>query len=458
MTKPQQIRLSYEPREWQRQCHEQRERFTVLVLHRRAGKTTLAVMQLLDDALRCDRELALFAYIAPFRNQAKSIAWELLKKKVEKLRVAGAVEVYEADLAVRFLHNGATVRLFGADNSDALRGLRLDGAVLDEVAQVAPSVWHDVVQPALSDRQGWALFIGTPSGINLFSELFNQAQTLPGWRAARWTVDQTNALDADEVARLRREMPEQSYAREYLCDFTASGNDQIISLADVDAAAARAHNEWEIRSAPRVLGVDPARFGDDRSVIVQRQGLVMFPPLIMRGVDNMALADRVAAVIGSWQPDAVFIDAGAGAGVIDRLRQMGHRCVEVSFGGRAIKPHLFANRRTEMWMELRDWLLAGGAIPKDLALQQELATPIYWFDSAGRKVLEPKDEIKKRLPGAGSPDIADALALTFAAPVTPKEGLPGWGRQQTSHDEFGFGDGARRDAAPSRFDAFGDPL
>jgi hypothetical protein len=173
-----------------------------------------------------------------------------------------------------------------------------------------------------------------------------------------------------------------------------------------------------------VLGVDPARFGDDRSVIFKRQGMQAFDPMTYRGIDNMELAARVAAVIEAWEPDAVFIDSGAGAGVIDRLRQLGYDVIEVPFGGKATMSHLFLNRRAEMWFDMADWLKLGGAIPNDVSLKQELATPVYWFDAAGRKVLEPKDEIKKRLQGGGSPDMADALALTFAYPVrkrTPKD-------------------------------------
>lgn len=413
----QSIRLDYYPREWQLKCHREKKRFTVLALHRRAGKTEFAIMELVDKAMRCPLSLPLFVYLAPFLKQAKAIAWGRLKRKVEPLRVVGAVDVNEGELLITFKHNGAIIRLFGADNPDALRGMRLDGAVVDEVAQVKPEIWNDIVRPALSDRRGWATFIGTPAGVNLFSELYYRAATLPDWHAALFTVYDTNALDEAEVTRLKLEMPENSFSREYLCDFTAAGDDQLISLTDVEAAAKREYVERDVAHAPRVLGIDPARFGDDRSVIVKRQGLQMFKPLVYRGIDNMDLAARASAVIAEWNPQAVFIDSGAGAGVIDRLRQIGYTVIEVPFGGRGAKPHLFVNRRTEMWFDMRDWITSGGAIPNDTALKQELATPIYWFDPAGRKVLEPKEDIKKRLLGAGSPDIADALALTFAMPV-----------------------------------------
>lgn len=410
------VRLDYKPRQWQKECHKRKKRFTVLALHRRAGKTELAIMELIDHAIKFKKDLGLFCYIAPFLKQAKIIAWSRLKQRVEPLRIAGAVDVNEGELQVVFKHNGAIIRIFGADNPDAMRGVRLDGIVIDEVAQIKPELWVDIVQPALSDRLGWAIFIGTPSGINLFSELYYRAGELPDWHAARFTVYDTGALDEKEVERLKKEMPEASFAREYLCDFSASGEDQLISLSDTEAAAKRVVPERDYVGQPKILGVDPARFGDDRSVIIKRQGLYCYEPLIYKGIDNMDLAARVATVIDQWVPDAVFVDAGAGAGVIDRLRQLGYSIIEVPFGGRALRPDLYVNRRAEMWVEMASWIRVG-QIPDITALKQELATPVFWFDSQNRKTLESKDEIKKRLQGAGSPDIADALALTFASPV-----------------------------------------
>lgn len=414
------LRLDYHPRQWQRECHIKRKRFSVFALHRRAGKTELAIMELIDKALKFDQELGLFLYVAPFLKQAKAIAWQRLKQKIEPLRVAGAVDVSEVDLMVTFKHNGAIIRLFGGDNPDAMRGLRVDGAVIDEVAQIKPEVWIDIIQPALSDRLGWAMFIGTPAGINLFSEIYYAADSKDDWHAARYTVYDTQSLHPGEVERLRRDMTDTSFAREYLCDFSAAGDDQLISLSDAEVAAQRVYTTDVVFHAPKILGVDPARFGDDRSVVFKRQGLQAFDPIIYRGLDNMELAARVANTIEVWQPDGVFIDAGAGSGVIDRLRQLGYDVMEVPFGGKAMEPNIYVNRRTEMWWHMKEWVEENGSIPNDATLKQELATPVYWYDSAGKKVLEPKDQIKKRLQGGGSPDLADALALTFAYPVRKK--------------------------------------
>lgn len=412
------IGLGYFPRDWQRECHRQRKRFTVLALHRRAGKTELAIMELLDHALLFKQDLGLFFYVAPYLKQAKAIAWARLKSRIEPLRRHGAVEINEGDLSVTFKHNGAVVRIFGADNPDAMRGVRLDGVVIDEVAQIKPETWTDILQPALSDRKGWALFIGTPSGVNLFSELYFKAATLSDWHSGRYTVYDTNSIDPEEVQRLRRDMSETSFAREYLCDFSAAGDDQLISLSDVEIAAQRVIMPDQIRLAPRILGVDPARFGDDRSVLFPRQGLACMEPMIYRGLDNMELAAKVAAKITEWRPEAVFIDAGQGSGVIDRLRQLNIDVIEVPFGGKATDPR-FLNKRAEMWFEIREWIKLGGAIPNRVDMKQDLAAPKFWYDAAGRIQLEPKDDIKKR--GLPSPDLGDALALTFAYPVAPRD-------------------------------------
>lgn len=415
------IVIPYKPRFPQTEIHEKLEqfRFVVLVAHRRMGKTVLVINHLIKQALLCKRENGMFAYVAPFKNQAKTIAWEYLKKYTEP--IPGRV-VNEQELFVR-LPSGAKVRIFGADNPDALRGLYFDGIVLDEVAQMDPYVWNEVIRPALSDRNGFAVFIGTPKGINLFYELYSRARSGgdSGWYAAMHRADETGVLPPEELAALKKDMSDNAYRQEYLCDFTASSEDVLITIDLAAEAAARVRTEGDISGLPVILGVDVARFGDDSSVIFRRQGLCAFEPLEFRGLDNMELASRVAVQIAEHSPQAVFVDAGRGEGVIDRLRQLGHSIVEINFGGQAMRPERYANKRAEMWAELAAWLKAGGTIPNHMDLKTDLSTPTYSFDAAGRMVLESKDKIKERL--GRSPDMADALALTFAMPVAPADAL-----------------------------------
>lgn len=425
------VNLGYKPRPWQEKVHRRLKRFNVLALHRRAGKTELALAHLINRALKDARDLPMYVYVAPFLKQAKLIAWARLKQRLRPLEVVGRVEFNEGELFARFAHNGAMIRVLGADNPDALRGVRLDGAVIDEVAQIKPEVWVDIVQPALSDRKGWALFIGTPQGVNLFSELFYRGQKLEDWYTDLFTVYDTDAIDPDEVARLKRDMSETSFAREYLCSFEAAGDDQLISLSDAHEATQRTWGALDIDHAPRILGVDVARFGDDRSVIFPRQGLQAFEPLVFRGLDNMQLASRVAQKIDTWNPDAVFVDVGNGSGVIDRLRMLGHPVIEVNFGEKSGEPQ-FQNKRTEMWFGLREWIKAGGAVPNLVALKQDLGAPTYSYDANNRICLEKKEDIKKR--GLPSPDLGDALALTFAHPVA-KRALDIYGAAMGAHTQ-----------------------
>lgn len=408
------IDLGYKPRAWQCECHEKRKRFTVLALHRRAGKTEWALRELLDKALRFELELGLFFYVAPLLKQAKTIAWTRLKQIVKPLVIAGLAEINESELWVRLLTNGAMVRVYGADNPEAMRGVRLDGVVIDEVADIKPDTWTEVLQPALADRLGWAIFIGTPHGVNLFSELFFKARTLPDWHAALYTVYDTNTLDPAEVERYRRSVDENIFRREMLCDFSAAGDDQLISLLDVEDACQRHIALPDYDFAARIIGVDPARFGDDRGGIIRRQGRMVFKPRVTRHLDNMTMAAVVADEIRSFNPDAVFIDEGNGGGVIDRLRQLGHEVIGVHFAGKAGKGQ-FLNKRAEMWFEVRDWVRAGGVLPNLVELKQDLATPTYKFTAADKIQLESKEDIKAR--GLPSPDLGDALALTFAFPV-----------------------------------------
>lgn len=405
-------------RDWQRDCAQLAygKRFVVLALHRRAGKTELALKRLLTAAMFSQQELPVFLYVAPFQKQARQIAWSRLKMMAAPWIKIGEMVVNETEGAITIRRNGAVIRIGGGDLPHALRGLRTDGIVIDETAQIKPEVWTEVLMPTTSDRKAWCWFLGTPHGVNLFSELFYGAENKTGWCRARYTVYDTDALDEDEIERLKSSMPESTFAREYLCDFSAAGDDQLLSLTDIEAAANMYHLPKSMDYAPRILGVDPARFGDDRSVIVQRQGLQVLEPHIYRGVDNMELAGRVATLIDEWGADATFIDSGGGAGVIDRLRQMGYDIFEVNFGG---KPNddRYNNKRTEMWHLMAQQIEAGLAIPNITELKLELATPTYKYDAHNRIKLESKDEIRKRLPDSGSPDIADALALTFAQPV-----------------------------------------
>ncbi len=411
------VQLPFKPYAHQRAAHAQRLafRFLVLVWHRRAGKTVFAILELLMAALATKQPRARFGYVAPLLKQAKSVAWDYLKHFARA--VPGCI-TNESELQVE-LPNGARLRLFGADNPDGLRGLYFDGVVLDEVADMHPQVWGEIIRPALADRQGWALFIGTPKGVNLFSELYYRALKEEGWKADLRRASDTAVIPQDELEQARREMSAAQYAQEMECDFASAVDDVLLKLDEVLGAQKRAIGEGEYSFAPKVLGVDVARYGDDRTVLFPRQGLVGFRPTILKGSDTMATASRVAQLVDEWRPDATFVDVGGvGGGVIDRLQQLKYPVIPVDFGSKANNPR-FENKRAEMWWDMAAWTKAGACLPDLPELTQDLSAPRYTYaNQRGRLQLESKDDMRAR--GLPSPDVGDALACTFAFPVAKK--------------------------------------
>ncbi len=414
--KPREIVIPYAPRYPQNEIHEalKRHRFSVIVAHRRLGKTVLAVNETIKRAIQSSTGDGRFAYLSPQLKQAKRNTWDYFKKYTAPLP---DTKVSESELTISLL-NGSRIILLGADNPDAIRGMYLDGVVMDEVAQMKPEVWGEIVRPTLVDRLGWAVFIGTPKGMNLFHELYEYAQTADDWHAALYRVDETKIIPQSELDMAKATMSDAAFRQEFLCDFSASSDDTLITIDLVSESCRKAISQRDVAGAPKILGVDVARFGDDRSVIILRQGLWAHEPIVFHDIDNMTFAQRIAAQYDHHQPDALFIDAGRGEGVIDRLRQLGYPAIEVNFGGKATDPARYANKRSEMWDRCREWLEAGGVIPNVPELKTDLVTPTYKMDASDRMVLEPKEKIKER--GGKSPDIADALVLTFAAPVKPK--------------------------------------
>lgn len=193
------------------------KRWSIAVAHRRAGKTVACVQKLTKAALECKKREPRFAYVAPLFNQAKDIAWLYLRHYAAQL---GAT-TNESELRVDFA-SGARIRLYGADNPDRLRGMYLDGVVLDEYADMRPSVWGEIIRPMLADRRGWATFIGTPKGRNEFHELWELAQTDPAWFRVMLRASETGLLSPDELADAKRSMTAEQYEQEFECSFDAA--------------------------------------------------------------------------------------------------------------------------------------------------------------------------------------------------------------------------------------------
>ena len=203
--------------------HSRTERWACVIAHRRCGKTVAMCADLVIGALECDKPRPQFAYLAPFRDQAKKVAWAYLKELTKDLQ---AKPPNESELKL-VIHNGSgdqsTIYVAGADNPDALRGLYFDGIVLDEVGQIRPSAWYSVLRPALSDRMGWAIFAGTPAGKNFFWQLREEARLNPATHLLlELPASKTGILHPDELRDAQAQMTPETYAVEYEISFDAA--------------------------------------------------------------------------------------------------------------------------------------------------------------------------------------------------------------------------------------------
>lgn len=175
------------------------------------------VNDLIGRAIQCPLPHPRYAYIAPYLGQGKEIAWDYLKRYARPI----LADKNEGELWVQLI-NGARIRVHGADNPDRLRGGYLDGAVCDEYGDWRPSVWGEVIRPMLSDRLGWATFIGTPKGKNDFHRIYSEAELSSEWYAGRFRASRTGIIPQSELDAARRDMTPEQYEQEYECSFDAA--------------------------------------------------------------------------------------------------------------------------------------------------------------------------------------------------------------------------------------------
>lgn len=207
----------YTPRKWAwKHLHSRKERFIVLVVHRRAGKTTAAINHLVRDAMSGENRR--YAYIAPTYRQAKDVAYDILRKSLELVEGKKFNETeLRADLA-----NGSRITLYGADNPDGLRGRRFDGVVFDEYSQQPSNIFTEIVLPALADSGGYAVWIGTPKGRNAFWELWRDGARKENWHTVLLGASATGLIGKEELEMQRKNMSEDEYEQEWNCSFDAA--------------------------------------------------------------------------------------------------------------------------------------------------------------------------------------------------------------------------------------------
>lgn len=208
------ITIPYEPRAWAQKFHDSGKRWSVIVAHRRSGKSTAALNHLQRSALQIPSSR--FAYISPTYKQSKNIAWDLLKFYA---RPIPGVEFNEVELTVRY-PNGSRLTLYGADNPDSLRGIGLWGVVFDEYSQQPSNIFTEIIRPALADHSGYAIWIGTPKGKNDFYKLYKQADE--SWFTLLLKASESKLIKEEELEDARKVMTEDEYAQEFECSFEAA--------------------------------------------------------------------------------------------------------------------------------------------------------------------------------------------------------------------------------------------
>lgn len=361
-------------------------------------------------------------------NQLKTKTWAELAKWYRLCITRHWFEFTATALFARSADHEKTWRIdmvpWSERNTEAFAGLHNKGKrillVFDEASAIPDLIW-EVSEGALTDSNTeiiWCAFGNPTKNVGRFRECFAKFKH-------RWA---TRQIDSRTV-KMTNKVQLQKWVDDYGEDsdfvrvrvrgvFPSASSNALLGPDEVEAAMERTYKPDQFNYAAVIMGVDVARQGDDSSVIARRQGMAAFPLKSLRIPDTMLVAAQVSLHQDEHSADAVFVDAtgGYGVGVVDAMRQTGRDPIEVYFSGKATDPRYF-NKRSEMYFELAKWVKSGGSLPKDRELAEELCATTYSFQGDKFR-LDDKDSIKETL--GRSPDKADALALTFAAPVVKR--------------------------------------
>jgi hypothetical protein len=332
-------------------------------------------------------------------------------------------ELVERDLKKGTRYWAVEGRLWSEENPDAYAGLHNhDGVMLifDEASGIPDSIWSvsDGFFTENTPHRFHIAFSNPRRNTGYFYEAFNSKRAF--WRTSNIDARDVEGTDKNLYQRIIDEYGADSYQAnvEVYGQFPSEGDDQFIPVNLIDDAMKRPRQKDE--TAPIVIGVDPARFGSDATVIAVRQGRDIIDIKRLRGADTMEVVGHVIDAIEEYKPALTVIDEGGlGAGVVDRLKEQRYKIRGVNFGSKAKNQIMWGNKRAEMWGAMRDWLKTG-SVPADRFLKSDMIGPKTKPDSKGTLFLESKKDMRSR--GLASPDAADAIAVTFAFPVASREG------------------------------------
>ena len=369
-------------------------------------------------------------------NQLRTITWgELIKwtamiinshwwePSATKLTPAQWIcELVERDLKKGTRQWAAEGKLWSEENPDGYAGAHNhDGmmVIFDEASGIPDSIWSVAAgyfTEPIMDRY-WLAFSNPRRNQGYFFECFHSKRNF--WRIRQIDARTVEGTDKKVYERIIDEYGTESRQAkvEVYGEFPDQGDGQFISPRMVEEASRKP--KYDDDSAPIVIGIDPARYGDDKTVIIVRRGRDLIDIRRYQNEDTMETVGRVIDAIDEYDPALTVIDEGGmGYGILDRLNEQGYKVRGVNFGSKAKNPVVYGNKRAEMWGLMRDWIKTA-SLPQDRQLKVDLTGPMEKFDSSGVIFLETKDKMKAR--GLASPDSADALAVTFAFPVSRKK-------------------------------------
>lgn len=428
-------------------------RYAVLQWHRRAGKDDFAQSIVSVSGMR---DVGMYWHCLPEYGQGRKAIWDAVDAHSRMKRVDRAFpeeirrKTKDQEMFIE-LKSRSTWQVVGSDSYNKLVGAGTRGIVFSEFALADPAAW-DYMQPMIEESGGWAMFISTVRGRNHFWTLGEYAKKDPDWFFQCLTVDDTGVFTQKQLdkilAQLKErygdDMGEAIFRQEYYNDPDVSGFKAFVTGQLV--AKCRQYSAKLAHGEPVVWGLDVARDGADKSALAIREGRKVHEVYAFREPNTMVLCDLINHRFHNdpRRPDAIFVDGiGMGAPVVDQLRRLlgPGLIIDVQAAGKATDSQKYANKRGEMWGNMRDAMTTGVELPNDPQLCEELTWPLCAYEKISeRLMLESKDDIRER--HGGSPDKADALALTYASPVhrrtTPPNAASEAIRTQTAATEYDY--------------------
>lgn len=416
------IPYNFEPRDYQRPVFEALERGikrVISVWHRRAGKDKTFFNLMIRESIKRKGN---YYYFFPTYSQGRKALWDGKDKDgfpfLGHIPAECIVKKNEAEMKIN-LSWGSMIQLIGSDNYDSVMGTNPVGCVFSEYALQDPKAW-DFIRPILVENGGWALFNFTPRGRNHGWDLFQSALQDPSWFVHLLTIDDTKAIShADVQAEVKAGMPEELAQQEFWCSFNVGSEHCVIPLEWVLAARKRSVTP----RGKKVGGLDVARFGADHTALVVRQDNAVVYADRWQGYDTVMSAGKVMDAFNAGLLDSLNVDViGVGGGPADILRAADKFPVaDVNVGEKAKDEEKYNRLRDELWFNARNWFaqpdvgfLVNGSLGQKMIA--ELTNPLYGYTPTQRKKVEDKAHMKDRT--GASPDLADALCLTFFNPPT----------------------------------------